>query len=137
MLTFLITLIGGVLGASGYIIAKRPDAEEIISRIAPYKGGVGIAMIIAGAWLGIKVIFMLNDLVAPLSWLIMLVTAVVNLSLGFLLGYDLISEYLLEKNEKIETKGVQAKQKLTGYQSKLGIGAIGASILYLLQFWFM
>lgn len=133
MLIFIITVLGGLLGASGYIISQKPNAEELISRMAPYKGGIGVAMVIVGIWLGLKVVFMLDDLVAPISWLITTITAAINLSLGFLLGYDLISENLLERNEKAETKGLQIRKKLVGFQSKLGLGALGAGALYLLQ----
>ena len=31
----------GVLGASNLIIAKKPDAKELIAKVAPYQGWIG------------------------------------------------------------------------------------------------
>ena len=40
----------GILGASNLIIARKPDAKELIAKLAPYQGWIGAVSALWGAW---------------------------------------------------------------------------------------
>ena len=40
----------GILGASNLIIARKPDAKELIAKLAPYQGWIGAGAAISGLY---------------------------------------------------------------------------------------
>ena len=50
MLSGLITIAGGILAASALIIARKPNAKELIDKLTPYQGWIGIVMFFWGIW---------------------------------------------------------------------------------------
>jgi hypothetical protein len=38
------TIIGGLIAASGLIIARRPDAQEWLDKVTPYQGCLGLGL---------------------------------------------------------------------------------------------
>src|SRR4051794_24223290 len=40
----------GVLGAASLIIAKKPDAKELIDKLTPYQGWIGAGSAVWGLW---------------------------------------------------------------------------------------
>ena len=49
LFTALWMMLLGVLGAANLIIAKKPDAKEIIGKISPYQGWIGAISAVWGA----------------------------------------------------------------------------------------
>ena len=41
----------GILGASSLIIAKKPDAKELIAKLTPFQGWIGAVSAIGGVWI--------------------------------------------------------------------------------------
>ena len=68
---------------------------------------------------------------APLTWVFWLCVAVADLIVGFLLGFPLISKYLLSRNEAAMEKGQELRAKLVKIQAPLGLFAIVMGALYL------
>ena len=58
-----------------------------------------------------------------LSWMLWL-------CVGFLLGYRLISKYVLSKSPEALEKGQKLQAKLVVYQGPLGLTAIALAILF-------
>jgi hypothetical protein len=132
MLGGIITIIGGILAASGFIIAKKPNAKELIDKIVPYQGWVGIVMFFWGIWEIIGCIRMMSLLSTfPLRWTFWLLSGVADLGVGFLLGFALISKYALSKNPVALAKGQELRAKLIKVQVPLGFLAIVMGLLYL------
>lgn len=132
MIGGIITILGGLLAASGFIIKRRPDAKQMIDKIAPYQGWIGVTMFI---W-GIREIFMVLTnfsvlSVAPLRWIFWAASGVSDLLVGFLLGFGLITHYALSKNEQAKQKGAEIKEKLVGIQAPLGLVAVVLGIVYI------
>ena len=44
----LLLILGGVVACSGLIVAKKPDAERILAKIAPFQALIGLALIALG-----------------------------------------------------------------------------------------
>ena len=42
MLSAIIAILGGILAASSLIIAKKPNAKELIDKLTPYQGWIGL-----------------------------------------------------------------------------------------------
>lgn len=128
----LIAIVGGIIAASGFIISRKPNAKELIDKIVPYTGWIGMVMFGWGVWetLGVvRSIGMLSEF--PLRWIFWLCVGLADLGVGFLLGFSLISQYALSKNAAALAKGEQLRGKLMKIQAPLGLFAIVMGVLYL------
>ena len=131
IVTTLVLLTGGLIGASNIIIAKRPNAKDVIDKLVPFQGLIGVVLLL---W-GLKGVFdVLRTLsvihFAPFWWLVFVATVVTELGLGFLLAYGLIAKFT---SGQAAEKALQAHTKLAGYQSSLGLTAIGLALLFMLM----
>lgn len=122
----------GVLGASSIIIAKKPDAKEVIAKLAPYQGWIGVVSAFWGAWGVIQSVLHMGSWLkyAPILWLTWLADAVLLLALGFILGVGTMKTFI--KDPKANEKMDQTLEKLLPYQGKLGLVAIGVGIWMIL-----
>lgn len=127
MLSTIIAIIGGLIAASSLIIAKKPNAQELLDKLTPFQGWIGVVLTFWGVW-GIIQSF-LNIGSIGLFWAIGLAVSAVEFIVGFLLAYSLISKYLLEKNETAKEKGQKLRVKLTKYQVPAGVILIILGVL--------
>ena len=117
----------GVLGASSLIIARKPDAKEMIAKLAPYQGWIGAVSALWGAWWTINAILNLGLLAhAPIAWITWAATGAVMLLLGFLLGLGIMKTFV--KDPTANAKADQMKAKLAPYEGTLGLIAIGLGV---------
>lgn len=120
----------GLLAIPSLIISKKPEAQALFDKIAPYQGIIGIIFAVLGLWGIISCLLHTAWLsLIPVAWFIWLLASVVEASLGFILGYGLISKHLLSKNEAAKEKGDQLLQKLLPLQGKLGLVAIVLGVI--------
>lgn len=132
MIGIIIAILGGLLASSSIIIAKKTNTKELIDKITPFQGWIGIILAVWGLWGIINSVLNIGNL--GLYWMIALVVAVVEFVVGFLLGYGLISKYLLESNETAKEKGNALRMKLTRYQIPAGLILLVLGILSLVLF---
>ncbi|MCB1215709.1 MAG: hypothetical protein KDK66_09580 [Deltaproteobacteria bacterium] len=119
-----------ILAVPSLILSKKPDAKELLDKVAPYQGWIGLAFCVWG------IIGIVSLLISGLSWMshwpIYWITAlavnVMQAVLGFILGYNLIVKYVLSKNPEAAKKGEQLLAKLAPIQGKLGIAGIAVGI---------
>lgn len=117
----------GVLGASNLIIAKKPDAKELIAKISPYQGWIGAVSAIWGVWGVISAILNLGWLTTwPIWWITYLATAVVQLALGLLLGLGVLKTFI--KQPAAVAKMEETAAKLAPKQGMLGLISIGLGV---------
>lgn len=135
MLFALLLIVAGILAASALIIQKQPNAKDLIAKIVPFQGIIGIVLLIWALINLLRVLPYLGTLfsLVPLSTLLALVTLLVSIGLGFLLGYGLIAQYAL-KNTSAAGSGESALAKLTPIQIPLGILGIVLG-LWMLIWW--
>lgn len=127
----IITICGGLLAASAFIISRKPNAKELIDKLTPYEGWIGALMFFWGVWEIIGCVRGLSILSEdPLSWIFWLLSGVADLLVGFILGFKLISTWVLSKNETALAKGQELRLKLSKYQAPLGLFAIVMGVLY-------
>lgn len=129
MIGISIAILGGLIASSSVIIAKKPNAKEWIDKLTPYQGWIGVILAFWGVWGIISSVLNIGDL--SLTWIVSLAVAVAEFVVGFLLGYGLISKYLLEKNETAKEKGQALRLKLTKYQIPAGLLLLALGVLWL------
>lgn len=132
----ILLIIGGVLAASSLIIQKQPNARELIGKLVPFQGIIGIILLIWGLiafifW-GLPLLRILSYF--PMAALIGLLSIVVTIVLGFLLGYGLINQYVLSKNAEAARGGENVHAKLARIQVPIGIIAILLGLWALISF---
>jgi hypothetical protein len=134
MLFALLLIVAGILAASSLIIQKQPNARDLIAKIVPFQGIIGIILLLWALITFIRVLSVLSFLFswAPLSGILLVVTLLVAIALGFLLGYGLIAQYAL-KNTSAAGSGESALAKLTPIQIPLGLLGIGLGIWMLIS----
>jgi hypothetical protein len=117
----------GVLGASSLIIARKPDAAQLIGKMAPYQGWIGAVSALWGVWIVISSILNLRWLsVAPVYWVTFLADGVLQALLGILLGVGVMKTFI--KDAPAQAKMDQTVAKLAPYQGTLGLIAIGLGV---------
>ena len=132
MLSGLITIAGGILAASSLIVARKPNAKDLIDKLTPYQGWIGIVMFFWGVWGVLDCVRFLGVLSArPLFWLFWLACGVADLVVGFLLGFGLITKYALGKSPSALARGQRIRARLAGYQGTFGLLAIAMGALYI------
>jgi hypothetical protein len=127
MIYGIITLLGGLLAASAFVVARKPNARELIDALTPYQGWIGIVLFGWGVWMTLSFVLHLGDYLRwPIPWLATyLALTAVDLGVGFLLGFALLTKYVLSKNAAAMARGQELRQKLVGVQIPLGLTAIG------------
>ena len=125
----IILLLLGVLAASSVIVKNKPDAKELIDKLVPIQGWLGFVSCFWGVWGIISAVLKIGWLTTiPVWWITWMATSVVTASLGLLLGFSLITKFVLSKNEEAMAKGEALRMKLAGFQIPLGFAAIGLGI---------
>jgi hypothetical protein len=132
MFAGLITIAGGILAASALIISRKPNAKDLIDKITPYQGWIGIVMALWGVWAVLDCVRHVGLLSSmPVFWTFWLVQGVADLLVGFLLGFGLITKYTLSSNATAQKRGQELRAKLAPYQGVLGLFAIVMGSLYI------
>jgi hypothetical protein len=123
----------GILGAASLIIAKRPDAKDMIDKIVPYQGWFGAASVIYGifdliqAVLGMGV--MSAGILGLVFWILWLAAGLLQISLGLLLGVGVMKSFI--KDATAKSKLDQTVVKLAPFQGTLGIISIAVGVGFL------
>ncbi len=112
------------------LLAKKPNAQELLDKITPYQGYIGIVFF---SWGIFGIVFSgvlgLSWMPTwPIFWATTLVVNALQALLGFLLGYGMISKYVFSKSEEAKKKGEQLLAKLAPIQGKIGIAGIFVGI---------
>ncbi len=111
-----------ILAVPSLILSKKPNAKELLAKVEPYQGWIGLIFCIWGIWGIISSILNISLLgSAPIWWITLLAGSVVETALGFMLGYGTINKLFLGKNEKAKEKAENIREKIAPLQGKLGI----------------
>jgi len=124
----------GCLAVPNLIISKQPNAKQILDKIVPFQGWIGVV----GAIIGIVHIpSLLSSLrflghgLSLIGFLLAAVAVVTLIVLGFILGIGIIKSFV--KDATAQAKLDAALAKVTPYQVTLGIIGIVDGILVFLN----
>jgi hypothetical protein len=130
-LHFILLFVASALAASGFILSKKPDASEIFDKINPFKGIIGIVLLIFGIIGLIDGLKYWGDIIQWMGfWGIVLIASVIlEIVIGFLLGYGLVAKFMSGgAKEKMD----QMNAKLVAIQNPLGLIGLVVAILMLI-----
>ena len=130
MLYGIALIILGILAVPSLLLSKKPNAKELLDKITPFQGWIGLVFCFWGIW-GI-ITSVLNMGMFSIGWMLSLAVSVVTAVLGFLLGYGMINELLLSKNDEAKEKGAELRTKLAPLQGKFGKAAIILGFAFIL-----
>jgi len=129
-----VTIVGGLLAASSFVVSKKPNAKELLEKLVPVQGWIGVVLFFWGIWGVIHFVMNLGLLKDHMvAMILFLAGSAVCLGVGFLLGYGLIAQYTLGKNEEAKAKAELVRAKLTTIQVPLGFAAVGLGIAALVM----
>ncbi len=118
-----------IIAVPSLILAKKPDAKELLEKVEPYQGWIGLAFCFWGIWGVITAILNIGWLsVWPVWWITLLAGNLIEAILGFMLGFGLINKFFLSKNEAAKAKANQLREKLAPKQGKLGLIGIAVGV---------
>jgi hypothetical protein len=134
MLYAIFLIILGVLAAPSLLLSKKPDAQEVLNKIAPYQGYIGVVACLWGIWGVVSALMNISFLTTfPIWWITWIATGAVTALLGFILGYGLIAGFMAS-NQAAKEKAAELLAKLAPIQGKLGLAAIGLGVWALVAF---
>jgi hypothetical protein len=120
-------LVLGVVAVPSLIIAKRPDAKQMIDKLTPYQGWIGAVSCLWGVWGIISAVLNISILSTwPIWWISWLVGSVLQASLGLILGIGTLKTFI--KNPQAQAKMDETLTKIQPKQGVLGLAAIGVGI---------
>lgn len=116
-----------IIAVPSLLISKKPNAKELLEKIEPYQGWIGLIFCLWGVWGIISVILNIGWLTThPIWWVSLLVGNAISMILGFMLAFGLINNFFLSKNEATVEKANLLRTKLAPKQGILGIIGICA-----------
>jgi hypothetical protein len=130
MITGITLIILSFIAVPSILLAKKPNAKELLDKVAPYQGWIGLLFCFWGVY-GIifsGVLGLSWMPTWPIYWVTTLAVNIMQAVLGFLLGYGMISKFVFSKSEEAKKKGEQLLAKLAPLQGKLGLAGIFVGI---------
>jgi hypothetical protein len=129
----ILLILGGILAISNLIVAKKPEARQMIDKLLPYQAGIGIALLVIGLWNLLRSLSSIFDIMKfmPLLGITVLAMIVCSILLGFMFGMPQIAKWM-PGNNNAEQKGMELSKKLAPYQVILGLIGIGSALIFLL-----
>lgn len=111
-----------ILAVPSLLLSKKPNAKELLAKIEPYQGWIGMVFCFWGIWGIVSAVLTIGWLSTwPILWITYLVGNIVTAALGFMLGFGLINKYVLSKNEAAKEKAEELRAKIAPKQGKLGL----------------
>lgn len=127
-----------LIAVPSLILSKKPNAKELLEKVEPYQGWIGLVFCFWGVWGIISAVLNIGWLSSsPVWWTTLLLGNVVSAILGFMLGSGVINKLFLANNEVARARAEDLRVKIAPKQGKLGIlglivgiWMIAASFLY-------
>jgi|SRR5690348_12991481 hypothetical protein len=124
----------GALAVYPAMIQTWPATKQWLDKAVPYQAGLGIVMAVWGLVYGLHLLVTAGAMhLALVIWVVALVSCVVALLLGLLLGYSVIERYALRNNARFQQQGEIYRAKLLARQASLGWGAIVLGVVFFLM----
>lgn len=113
---------GGILGVSGLIVAKKPNAKALIDKLVPFQAFIGVGLLALGLW-ALMSFGPINTFRYMSVWPTLGIFAVTAswgaILLGFLFGMPQIAKWIPGESAA-ENKAMELSKKLAPFQLILG-----------------
>jgi hypothetical protein len=128
----LLLIVAGILAASSLIVAKKPDAKQLIDKLVPFQAIIGVALLAFGLFQARLLFAMFRFLsAAPLAALTGIAIIVCSILLGFMFGMPQIAKWM-PGDGAAEQKGLELSRKLAPFQLMIGVIGAAAALVGLL-----
>ncbi|UOB18514.1 hypothetical protein [Abyssalbus ytuae] len=118
-----------IIAVPSLILSRKPEAKELLAKIEPYQGWIGLVFCFWGIWGIITCVLNLDWLTKwPVWWATLLAGNSIEAILGFMLGFGTINKLVLSKNATAQEKASRLREKLAPKLGKLGILGIFVGI---------
>ena len=132
LIATVIGVCGGLIAMSSLLVSKRPDAAQMLAKLAPYQGSIGLTMFGWGVWELVQTVLNVGLIkTSPVLFVFWALMAVADFTVGTLLGFGMISTYVLRGNAAAIERGNALRAGLVKFQAPLGALAITTSAGYL------
>ena len=123
--------IAGALAVYPRIVQARPYFKQLLDKILPYQGVIGLVVLAWGLLWGLRLLGHMGTMMAyiPVLLIIDIVSCVDGVLLGLLLGYGIIAQYLLGNSAEALKHGENWRSKLSARQALLGWTGIGLGLV--------
>jgi hypothetical protein len=117
----------GVLAVPSLLLSKRPDAKEMLAKLAPYQGWMGAISALWGVWGIISCVLHLSWLTSwPISWITWLANSVLLFALGLILGIGTLKTFI--KDPTAQAKMDETLARMAPHQGRLGLAGVVVGI---------
>jgi len=125
----LILILGGILGCAGLIVAKKPDAKELIGKLQPFQAAIGVALLVFGVIHLLDAVRAIGFMsVIPVTVIAAFAAVASAIILGIMFGMPMVAKL----SASGAAKGEELGKKLAPYQTLVGIVAIAAGAYFLI-----
>ena len=125
-------ILGSILALSSLIVAKKPDAKQLIDKLTPYQASLGAILLALGVW---YLISNLSFLTHPTSLgLLFGVAAWGMIATMILLGIMFGMPMVAKMSASGAAKGEEIAKKLAPFQTLIGLAGLGSALIMLLYY---
>jgi len=126
MLNSVIMILGGLMAAMSLVVLMVPKSKDTFEKLVPLQGFVGIGLMFWALWGLVQLLrYGVFDILA-------MVLIVLQILVGFLLAFSLLSKYIFKSQEALE-KGKKLRSKMAAFQGPMGLVLAGFGTWYLLR----
>ncbi|MCK0131248.1 hypothetical protein MWU59_06980 [Flavobacteriaceae bacterium F08102] len=133
MIDGIVLIIVSILAVPSLLLSRKPDAKELLEKIEPYQGWIGVVACIWGITGVIKELFHMNG---NSYWIVSISAMAILAILGFMLGYGLINQMVLSKSDEAREKAVEIRAKIAPNLGKLGVVGFIIGVLKIVMYIF-
>ena len=128
-----VLILGGILALSALIVAKRPDAQNMIAKLTPWQTIIGIGLIVLGVINFVRLVPHISGQAFVKNLLVVAADLIViggSVLLGAMLGMNQILEWIPSQEGK--QKFWNLIQQVFVFQILLGLICLGAAVAHFL-----
>lgn len=133
LINILLLILAGILAISSVIVARKPDAKELIDKLVPFQALIGIVLLALGLVNFIRSLSAISYLFRSFPGIVTLAVLVTSILLGFMFGMPQIAKWIPGESGA-EQKGRALATRLTPYQVTIGLIGLGAAVIALLYY---
>jgi hypothetical protein len=132
LISALLLIAAGILALSGPIVARKPNAQQLINKLVPFQGVIGVTLLVFAVLNLLRSLDVLRGTYGyPIYAATVLTVIGCSAALGFLFGMPLIAQWI-PGNSPAEQKAAEISAKIAGFQLLIGLAGIVAAFLSLL-----
>ena len=130
VLTAILLIVLGLLSASSFIAAYSDEAGQLIDKLRPVQGWLGVAGAISGILLLIRLLFAVSGTFKAASATTIVAVflgPILLFATGFLRGFSMIMN-LFAGNQAAKEKANEIYATLAPYQTAMGLASVAVGI---------